>query len=161
MIKQGLNMKKVYFVDGNLVNYAKTFQNGALTGVQGSLPGKVASEKFINRLLEVNPKLTDFSYAPESYDAAVLAGLAAQAVKDNSGAAIASELIKVSKDGEQCTTFEACLTLIKAGTDIDYDGVSGPIEFTDKGDVGVGSMGIYRYGADNRISYLKSVEAKL
>ena len=39
--------------------------------------------------------------------------------------------------------------LVKAGKDIDYDGVSGPIEFNDKGDPSEATIGIYQYGADN------------
>ena len=37
----------------------------------------VPSDEFQGRLLEVNDGLTDFSYAPESYDATILAALAA------------------------------------------------------------------------------------
>jgi ABC-type branched-subunit amino acid transport system substrate-binding protein len=161
MVKQGINLRNVYFVDGNLADYSKDFSSGTLTGVQGTLPGAVATKTFKARLLAVNPNLTSFSYAPESYDAAVLAGLAAQAAKDDSGTSIAAELVKVSKGGQKCTTFKACVKLLKAGTDIDYDGISGPIEFTAKGDVGKGSMGIYQYGSDNRYSYVKSVEGTL
>ena len=39
----------------------------------------------------------------------------------------------------------------EAGTDFDYDGVSGPIEFDENGDPTEASVGVYEYGADNKI----------
>ncbi|MCQ6513174.1 hypothetical protein NPN18_25750, partial [Vibrio parahaemolyticus] len=82
----------------------------------------------------VDPALTDYSYAPESYDAVIVAALAAAQAKDDSGTAIRDNMQSVSEDGEKCTTFADCLKLINAGTDIDYDGVSGPITFDGNGD---------------------------
>jgi hypothetical protein len=54
------------------------------------------------------------------------------------------------KDGEKCTTFAECKELLEAGEDIDYDGVSGPIEFDDNGDPTKATIGIYEYGPDNK-----------
>ena len=51
-----------------------------------------------------------------------------------SGASIASKMQDVSAGGEKCTSFKDCLALLKDEKDIDYDGVSGPVEFNDKGD---------------------------
>ncbi len=92
MVKQGIgpDKKKIYFVDGNLAGYDKDFPKGTLTGVKGTLPGVVADDSFKSRLLTVDPKLTEFAYAPESYDATILVALAAQAAGDDSGASIAS-----------------------------------------------------------------------
>jgi ABC-type branched-subunit amino acid transport system substrate-binding protein len=161
MVKQGIDMKKVYFVDGNLADYSKDFKKGTLTGAKGTLPGVVASAEFKKLLLGVDPKLTEYAYAPESYDAVVLTALAAEAAKDDSGTAIASKLVEVSKGGTKCTTFDECVKLVKAGTDIDYDGVSGPIEFSDKGDPTEATIGIYQYGADSTYTFLEGKSGKL
>jgi ABC-type branched-subunit amino acid transport system substrate-binding protein len=161
MVKQGIDMKKVYFVDGNLSDYSKDFSKGTLTGAKGTLPGVVASEDFKKKLLVVNPKLKDYSYAAESYDAVVLTSLAAEVAKDDSGVSIASKLVEVSKGGEKCTTYADCLKLAKAGTDFDYDGISGPVEFSDKGDPTQATIGIYQYGADNKYTYVEGKEGKL
>jgi len=161
LVKQKIDLKKVYFVDGNLADYSKDFAKGTLTGAKGTLPGVVASADFKKKLLEVDPKLTEFSYAPESYDAVVITALAAEAAKDDSGTSVASKLVEVSKGGEKCTTFEACVKLVKAGTDIDYDGVSGPIEFSDQGDPTEATIGIYQYGADNKYTFLEGKAGKL
>lgn len=161
MVKQGIDMKKVYFVDGNLADYSKDFKKGTLTGAKGTLPGVVASDEFRKKLLGVDPKLTEYSYAAESYDAVVLAALAAEAAKDDSGLSIGSKLVEVSKAGEKCTTFDACVKLVKAGTDIDYDGISGPVEFSEQGDPTEATIGIYQYGDGNTYKFLEGKPGKL
>jgi branched-chain amino acid transport system substrate-binding protein len=44
--------------------------------------------------------------------------------------------------------------LIADGTDIDYDGVSGPVEFADNGDPSYATMGIYVYTANDKYEAL-------
>jgi branched-chain amino acid transport system substrate-binding protein len=163
MVKQGIgpDKKKIYFVDGNLAGYDKDFPKGTLTGVKGTLPGVVADDSFKARLMTVDPKLTEFAYAPESYDATILVALAAAAAKDDSGASIASKMQEVSAGGEKCTSFKDCVALLKAGKDIDYDGVSGPIEFNAKGDPSQASIGIYQYGADNKYTFVEAKAGKI
>ncbi len=163
LIKQGIgpDKKKIYFVDGNLANYDKDFDKGALAGVKGTLPGVASTDEFKARLVEVAPKLTEFAYAPESYDAVILVALAAQAAGDDSGESIASKMQEVSAGGEKCTSFKDCLALLKDGTDIDYDGVSGPVEFNDKGDPSEASVGIYQYGADNKYTFVEAQSGKI
>jgi len=152
---QGFPGSKVYFVDGNLSN-SYEFQPGTLQGAKGTLPGNPADTTFQARLKEVDPSLTDFSYAPESYDAVILAALAAAQAKDDSGTAIRDNLQSVSEGGEKCTTFADCLKLINDGKDIDYDGVSGPITFDENGDPTEAYIGIYQYGADNKYTLLNT-----
>ena len=139
----------LYFVDGNLADYSQDFDPGLLEGVKGTLPGAETGGEFRDRLLEVDSGLTEFAYAPESYDATVLTALAAVAAGSDSGEAIASELVNVSREGEKCTDFAGCVELLDAGEDIDYDGVSGPVEFSDAGDPTEATIGIYQYGPDN------------
>lgn len=152
---QGFPGSKVYFVDGNLSN-SYEFQPGTLQGAKGTLPGNPADTEFQSRLLEIDPSLTDFSYAPESYDAVIVAALAAAQAKDDSGTAIRDNLQSVTEGGEKCTTFADCLALINDGKDIDYDGVSGPITFDENGDPTEAYIGIYQYGADNKYTLLNT-----
>ncbi|TDD21813.1 ABC transporter substrate-binding protein [Nonomuraea diastatica] len=153
LVKQGMpaSKHKWYMVDGNMsnTNYAK-MPKGTLTGVKGTYPGASAPDTFRKNLVEVDPKLEDFTYAPESYDAANLIALAAEAAKSDAGADIAAKLAEVSKGGEKCKNFKECVDLLKAGKDIDYDGVSGPVEFNDAGDPAVATIGIYQYGDNNK-----------
>lgn len=151
MIGQGIgpDAMPTYFVDGNLADYSEDFDPGTLKGVKGTLPGAETTDDFRARLLEKDPALVEFSYAPESYDAATLIALAATAAGNDSGTGIASKLQEVSEGGEKCMSFADCKTLLDAGTDIDYDGFSGPIEFDDNGDVSEATIGVYEYGDDN------------
>jgi branched-chain amino acid transport system substrate-binding protein len=80
MVSAGIGPQDVplYLVDGNLSNtLGDDLPPGILEGTRGSLPGAEATEEFRERLLTVDPELTDFSYAAESYDAVVTSALAA------------------------------------------------------------------------------------
>ena len=140
---------QTYFVDGNTADYSKDFPKGTLEGIKATYPGAELKTDFKDRLLEVDPDLKDFTYGPESYDATVMSALAAEAAKNDSGEAIASQLIKISRDGEACTTYADCVKLIKDGQDIDYNGVSGPIDLNKTGSPSKATIGIFEYTADN------------
>jgi ABC-type branched-subunit amino acid transport system substrate-binding protein len=163
MVKQGIgpDTKKIYFVDGNLASYEKDFPKGTLEGVKGTLPGVAASDEFKARLTDLKPDLTEFAYSPESYDATILVALAASAAGDDSGEAISSQMQAVSEGGTKCTSYKECLDLLKNDEDIDYDGVSGPVEFNDAGDPSEATIGIYQYGADNNYTFLEGKAGKI
>lgn len=150
-VKQNFGPQDVpyYFVDGNLADYSEDFDAGTLAGTKGTLPGNETQAEFQERLQESYGELQDFSYAGEAYDATVLAALAAEAAGDDSGESIASQLQAVSADGTKCTSFAECRDLIADGEDIDYDGVSGPVDWDENGDPTAAYIGIYQYGDDN------------
>jgi branched-chain amino acid transport system substrate-binding protein len=152
---QGFPGSSVYFVDGNLSN-SYEFPEGTLEGAKGTLPGNFASEDFQEKALAIDPALEDFSYSAESYDAVVLAALAAAAAGSDNSEAIKQNLQAASEGGEKCESFDDCLALALAGTDFDYDGYSGPIEFDENGDPTEAYIGIYQYGADNKYAPLNA-----
>jgi branched-chain amino acid transport system substrate-binding protein len=162
LVAQGIGPQEVplYFVDGNLSNTYE-LPPGTLEGNKGTLPGAAAPEEFQARLLEVDPALDDFSYSAESYDAAILTALGAIAAEDDAGESIAARLVDISTEGEKCTTFADCVELLEAGEDIDYDGVSGPVEFNEQGDPTQATIGIYEYGPDNTYANVDYREGKL
>ncbi len=124
---------------------------GALEGMKGTTPLVELSDDFQSRLLEFDPSLVDFNYAAESYDAVMVMTLAAQ-IAGSDGIEFASEINGVTRGGEKCTVYADCLALIQGGTtDIDYDGVSGPMEFSGNGEPTVASYGVLSFGPDNRI----------
>ncbi len=141
---------QTYFVDGNTADYSKDFPKGTLKGVKATYPGAELQTDFRERMLEVDPDLKDFTYGPESYDATIMSALAAEAAENDSGEAIASELINISRDGEECTTFADCVKLIKDGTDIDYNGVSGPVDLNETGSPSKATIGIFAYNNNNK-----------
>ncbi len=153
---------QTYFVDGNTADYSKDFKPGTLEGVKATFPSPPELDaSFQDKLLAVDPKLEDFTYAPQSYDAMMLIALAAEAAGDDAGTAIAAKLIEVSSEGEQCSDFAGCLALIKAGTDIDFEGQSGPADLNAVGSVLKATIGIQEYAADNTYTQIDSVAGVL
>ncbi|MEO6200206.1 MAG: ABC transporter substrate-binding protein [Cryobacterium sp.] len=145
---------KLYFVDGNLADYSKDFKADLITGAKGTLPGLDVGGlgDFTKRLLEIDPKLKNFSYAAESYDTVMLLAMAAYAGNDVSGKSIASYLRQVSGgtgDGEKVTDFPSAAKALKDGKQINYDGFSGPITFDENGDPTEATIGLYEYNKDN------------
>jgi branched-chain amino acid transport system substrate-binding protein len=146
--------KTIYLVDGNTGNaLGEDFadQPGALVGVTGSYPAAELTEDFRAQMLEQDPELVDFLYGPETYDAVIITALAAEAAETDRPDEVARQINAVTRDGEECTGFAACLELIKAGTDIDYTGPSGPQDFSRPGEPTKASFAIETYGDDNQI----------
>ncbi len=150
---QGPQDKQLYTVDGNTGNALgeQIKQKGALEGVKGTIPGAEQTSEFRDRLKEVDPKLKDFSYGPESYDAVVVIALAAVAAESDAGTDIGAEIPDVTREGTKCEDFQECADLLEEGEDIDYDGVSGPIEMSDAGDPQEATIGVYTFGANNQL----------
>ncbi len=148
----GPDTKLVYGSDGNMGNaLGEGLPAGLLDGMKGTTPLTDTSGDFKTQLKALDPSLVDFNYAGESYDAVVISALAAEVAKSTAGTDIATEINGVTKDGTKCTTFAECLPLVKAGTDIDYDGVTGTLDFTDAGEPGKGSYGVLTFGPDNKL----------
>jgi ABC-type branched-subunit amino acid transport system substrate-binding protein len=169
LIQAGAGPKDLptYFVDGNTASYAADatvpLPPGTLEGTKGTIPGADAGPEFKDRLKTVNPDLTDYSYSAESYDAVVTSALAAIVANSDAGEDIAKALPDVTRGGEKCTTFEACAALLKDDpkTDIDYDGVSGEIEFGETGSPTSASIGIYEYDAENNIEAVDYIKGTI
>lgn len=159
MISKGIGPKdvQVYFVDGNTADYSKDLPAGTLTGVKATYPGAELTDEFKEVLLKTDPKLKDFTYGPESFDAVTLTALAAVAANSDDPAAYSGEIINVSTGGTKCTTFAECSELLAAGEDIDYDGVSGPVDLGETGSPTKATIGIFEYADDNTYHNLKYV----
>ena len=143
--------KQVFGVDGNMGNaLGEAVGPGILAGMKGTTPLTKVGPDFVARLKGVDSGLIDFNYAGESYDAVVISALAAEIAKSTNGQSIASEINGVTKDGTKCTSYEQCLALVKAGTDIDYDGVTGTLTFVDAGEPSIGSYGVLQFDANNK-----------
>lgn len=159
LIANGVGPQDVqtYFVDGNTADYSADFDPGTLDGVKATFPGAELTGDFRERMLETDPKLKDFTYGPESYDATIMSALAATAAGDDSGEAIASKLVEISEGGTKCTEYSECVGLLEDGEDIDYDGVSGPVDLNETGSPSKATIGIFQYGPDNTYEPLEYV----
>lgn len=144
--------KLVYGTDGNMGNaLGEAVAPGLLAGMKGTTPLTKLSGDFEAKLKAKDPALIDFNYAGESYDAVVISSLAAEQAKSTAGVDIAANINSVTEGGEKCTSFAQCRDLIRAGTDIDYDGVTGELAFAAAGEPSVGSYGSLEFGPDNKL----------
>jgi len=148
----------IYGTDGNMGNaLGEDFdQSGALAGMKGTTPLTELSGDFKNRLLEVDPSLVDFNYSAESYDAVTLIAMAAQSAGSTQATAFGPYVNALTTGGDKCADFAACLKIINAGGDVDYDGKSGPLSFADAGEPAQASFGLLQFGDDNKLDDSKT-----
>lgn len=145
----GPTAKKVYGVDGNIAGLDKLVSDvSILTGMKGTTPSVDLTTigDFVARLDAAGVDGV-YDYGAETYDAIVISALAAEIAGCADGVSIGAQINGVTKDGEKCTDFASCLSLVQAGTDIDYDGLGGPYEFVDAGEPAAASFRIISYGA--------------
>lgn len=103
-----------------------------------SPPGTAAGERFEAAYKAAFGDPAGKLFVQQVYDAAFLMALAIEQAGSTDRAAVHDALRKVANaPGEVILPgeWEKAAALIKAGTDIDYQGVSGPIELDAKGDV--------------------------
>ncbi|SCE67185.1 substrate-binding protein [Micromonospora viridifaciens] len=118
---------RLYGTDGNMANsYAEELEDRAslLNGMKGTLPMTPLQESFKERLRGVDPELTDYTYAAETYDAVVISALAAQLAGTTEPTEIAKQIVGVTTKGERCEDAASCLRLARQGRDIEYRGMS-------------------------------------
>ncbi|GGF20010.1 ABC transporter substrate-binding protein [Subtercola lobariae] len=167
LVAQGWNMSKTYFSDGNTADYSKDFQPGTLNGAQGTIPGAHPSTDFQSQLVSwykgaENADLTDFSYAPESYDATILTALAALKAKSNVSADLNKQLGAVSgaNGGTKCSSYAECAPLVTAGTEIQYTGQSGIGPLNSHNEPSSAFIGIYKFDANNVPQFQSAIEGQ-
>ena len=163
---KGFDFSKLYGADGNYGVITDKDTNVDIAGAQFTNPGVEAKAEFQEKLQALvkeqgSDPLTVFSYAAESYDATTLLALASLQGKATDGATIKDNLQSVSEGGTKCESFADCAKLIADGTDIDYDGISGPITFDKNGDPTEAYVSIYKYSTGNKTSFEEQVFGKL
>jgi len=158
-------MSKVYLSDGNTADYSKDFQKGTMTGAQGTIPGADPDAAFKQRLqgwaqVGEGKALSDYAYGAESYDATILAALAAVKGGGTDPETIQKNYAAVSgaTGGEECKTYADCVKLLKDGKEIKYSGPSGIGPINDKNDPSSAFIGIFQYNSDNKNELTNTVE---
>jgi branched-chain amino acid transport system substrate-binding protein len=154
----GFDFKKFYGSDGNFGVIDPSYTNADIAGAQFTNPGVNVTGSFKSKLdaqtkADGAKALTAYSYAPESYDGVVLLALAALQGKKTDGATLKANLQSVSEGGTKCTTFAKCADLISQGKNIDYDGLSGPVDFGSNGDPQQAYISIYKYATGNKYAF--------
>lgn len=151
LIEAGLGPQQigVYGADGlrseELAKLVSPNDPGQLSGMKGTAPASAENAQFVSELKEFAPDLTELQFAPQAFDCVTAIALAAEKAKSDDPAAFATEIVGITRDGEKCTTFADCKDLLDADKDIDYDGVSGPLDFIDAGEPGQATIEVYTY----------------
>lgn len=127
---------------------------GTLSGMVGTTPLTPITDDFKQRLLAVDPTLTDFNYAGESYDAVILSALAVEESHSLDPAVVSKYvdgITVLAADGVECNIIKDCLDGIAAGKHIAYRGISVRDGFTDVGEPSTTMYGTLHFGRDNQI----------
>ena len=150
---EGDTQTNIYGTDGNMGNaLGESFtEEGSLAGMKGTTPLTELGSDFTDRLDEIDPELQDYNYAGETYDAIVITALAAQAAGTVEANEFKASVTGSTFGGDKCEDFASCLEILEGGGNVDYDGFSGPLAFTDAGEPAVASCGLLQFGEDNAI----------
>lgn len=80
---------------------------------------------------DLNPAENMFPYT--TYDLLIVTALAIEQAGTTKAADWAPAMYEVTQGGEVCYVYDDCITKIRAGVDIDYEGVTGSAEFSPTG----------------------------
>jgi ABC-type branched-subunit amino acid transport system substrate-binding protein len=103
-----------------------------LISVYGTSVSGAATDEFLKVFAQVVPGANQqpLGNANYAYDAVISQALAIDKANSISGPDINAAMTTVTNPpGTQCYTYQACLALIKAGTKINFDGASGPLDY--------------------------------
>jgi len=131
-----------------------------LAGAIGTVPG--ADGKSLAEFTKSYKEKTGQdlgAFVPHSYDAAALVAIAAEAAKDGTGDGIKSKMREVANaPGQEVSDVCEAIKLVKAGTDIDYQGASGNVDLDEYGDV-KGSYDVWEVQPDGKITVIDRVSS--
>ncbi|MCM0590794.1 MAG: ABC transporter substrate-binding protein [Gloeotrichia echinulata IR180] len=135
-----------------------------LAGAIGTVPGSDGKAlDALKKLWQEKKSGTPGEYVPQSWDAAALLVLAAQAAKENTGVGIAGKLREVANgagpDSTEVTDVCQGLKLLKEGKKINYQGASGNVDIDANGDV-VGVYDVWTVGDDGKLKTIDKVSPK-
>lgn len=152
---------RLYGTDGNMSNGLgdKLPNPGVLSGMTGTLPLTNLPDDFRHRLLAEDPKLGDFTYAGEIYDAVVITSLATEIARSTDPKTIAKYINGVTAlapGGVECDSVASCFDAIDEGKDIAYRGITVRSGFTERGEPSTTSYGTLHFGRDGHIDYGKT-----
>ncbi len=141
----GLAAKNLYeFVDENDPSKVEGFK--ATTPYEHSDPLE-RDIRFQTLFEDEEDDFPSLEFTTHIYDAVVTIALAALAAGSADPEVYVSEMENVTKGGTKCRTYAVCASLLNVGVDIDYQGLSGPIDFDRYGDVTEGYYAVYTYDA--------------
>lgn len=166
LIEAGLTPQKVgmYGADGlrnaDLAKLVSPNDPSKLAGFKGTAPASADNPDFIKNLKAFAPSLKEVQFAPQVFDCVNIMALAAEQAKSTKADDFKKVVNDITKGGEKCTSFADCKKLIDEGKDIDYDGASGPLDFTAAGEPGSASIEVYEFDKTGALKTVKTVQSK-
>lgn len=153
LVKRGMPTH-VYFTSWAGAGAAsRSLPRGTLLGAKELGPDLRVDPAFRKRITSVNSAVTKFDYTPQAYDSAAVIGLAAAQAGHAFGVitpdSIAAAIPSVTTYGQPCTSIAVCLPLIGQGLDVDYVGVSGPLDISEDGDPVMATYVVRTFGGNN------------
>lgn len=151
LVESGLTTDEVglYGADGlrseELPELVNENDPSVLSGMKGTAPASSANDAFLKDLKEFAPDLKETQFAPQVFDCVNIIALAAEQAESTDPTDFKEEVGAVTREGEECSSFEECKGLIEEGTDINYQGASGPLDFTEDGEPGAASIEVYTF----------------
>ena len=121
-------------------------------GMRGTRPAPAegAESTFSDRFAEFKPGVDEL-FSSNSYDAVIIYALASLAADSTDAADFAPMINDVTRGGTKCSLYADCAQMIMDGTDIDYDGASGPLDFVDAGEPGIGTYELWEFDAEGKV----------
>lgn len=160
---EGPTDRPTYGTDGNLGERLGDLvaDRSVLACMRGLLPVAVTDDAFAERVRAHDPALSELDdagldLAAESYDAVVLAALAAEASGTDEAGAVAGAMPTVTRAGVPCDDVETCLALAGDGTDLAYRGRTGRIALDDRGNRDEAPFTVVAFDADGHLARLGS-----
>jgi branched-chain amino acid transport system substrate-binding protein len=153
---------QIYVADGfkDTVGPDQVGGNVALfDGIKGTAPSAAPANgeaTFGDRLQAAFPD-TATIFSAQMYDCLMTTVLAAQVAQSADPAVFVTEISNVTQGGEKCSLFEDCFNLIMAGTDIDYDGASGPLDYGPNNEPTIGTYDIFIYDDQGEATTIEQV----
>lgn len=135
LVKAGVATTSIIGLDGMFAPRlaAQAFPDDPTKADGVTIVGTTGARDYTASLVERNPN-GQVVYAAQVYDCAVALALAAEASGSTDATTLAAQLAAVTSGGVACTTFADCISKLRAGEDIDFDGRSGTIGFDANGD---------------------------
>lgn len=138
----------------------------SLIGARGTRPGAPERGAAIERFGELyraagGPGRNTFD--AQNFDATMLCYLAAVAAGSSDGSDVTEQLREVSSPPGDRYTFLELSDAVRAltnGDDIDFEGVTGPLDLDANGDPTTATYEVYRYARDGRLQVVRQFEAE-
>ena len=135
--------------------------NKYVTGMSGAPPAG-PSFSYFSSLYSAKYGSAPIEFAAATYDGVVIGALAMTIAGTTDPKVWVNDITKVTDDetGTECTNYSDCVTDIKAGKTIDYEGASGPMDFDSHHSVFAG-IDVDRFSLSGQLETVLEVSASV